>query len=184
LGGITYLKKTGKTKSMEIDKSVFRFPFIGKEGFELVLLCSAAFLAPMLVTQQIALGTIVNATLVLSALRISGAKAYLPAFIPSVVAMLLGIVLGQPSGAVAAMLPFIWLGNAMLMFVVRKIRDKYWKALVTGAMSKTALLFASSFALVYFVGLPAKMLAAFGIIQFATAMLGGTLAYAALKTRI
>jgi hypothetical protein len=163
------------------DISVFRLPFVGKEEFELFAFCSVAFLAPMLITQQAILGTIVNAMLVLSALRISGTKAYAPAFIPSIIAMLIGVVLGQPSGAVAAMLPFIWLGNATLMFVVRKINNNYWKALLAGAASKAALLIVSSFALVYFLGLPAQMLAAFGMIQFLTALLGGTLAYSIIR---
>jgi hypothetical protein len=161
--------------------TVFRLPYIGKEEFELFAFCAVAFLAPMLITQQILLGTIVNATLIFSALRISGMKAYLPAFIPSIITMLIGIVLGQPSSAVAAMLPFIWLGNATLMFIVRKMKDNYWKAILAGAASKTALLVVSSFALVYFVGLPAQMLAVFGIIQFATATLGGIAAYAGTR---
>ena len=168
---------------MELDKSIFRFPLANKEGFELFGLCAIAVFAPMLVTQQILLGTIVNATLIVSALRVSGTKTYIIAFIPSAIAMLLGLVFGMPSHAVALMLPFIWLGNATLMFIIRKLRDAYWKAIAAAAVTKTAMLFVSSLALAYFAGLPAQVLAAFGIIQFITAMLGGALAYPIIMQR-
>jgi hypothetical protein len=168
---------------MELDESVSRFPSIGREGFELFALCAIAVFAPMLVTQQLLLGTIVNATLVFSALRISGPKAYVPAFIPSIITVMMGLVLGQPAAAVAAMLPFIWLGNATLMFIMRKVKDAYWKAIAAAAATKAAMLFASSLILVYFAGLPAQILAAFGMIQFVTAMLGGALAYAMIKAK-
>jgi len=165
------------------DISVFRLPFAGKEEFGLLALCAIAVFAPMLVTQQLFLGTIVNATLMVSALRISGLKAYLPAFLPSIITVMAGFVLGQPAAAVAAMLPFIWLGNAALMLIVRKIRDGYWKAITAAAATKAAVLFASSLVLVYFAGLPAQILAVFGIMQFVTAMLGGALAYPMIKAK-
>lgn len=165
---------------MELNRGVFRFPSVGREEFELFAVCSIALFAPMLITQQLLLGTVVNAALIFSALRISGMKAYFPAFVPSIVAMLIGLVFGQPAAAAAAMLPFIWLGNAALMLIVRKMRDAYWKAVTAAAAAKAAILFASSLALVYFAGLPAQILAAFGIMQFITAALGGALAYAAI----
>jgi hypothetical protein len=166
---------------MEANKEAF-LGIVESGWVELPAICAAAFLLPIIIGQQLVLGTLVNALLIVSALRIKSQYAYVPAFIPSIAAVAAGAVFGMPSQAIAAMVPFIWGGNVALMFIVRRISG-FGKALPLAAIAKAALLFLSSFALASFGAFPVSAVQSFGMIQLATALMGGALAYAALNAK-
>jgi hypothetical protein len=149
------------------------------EMIKVFALCFAIFLVPLLFSQQLVAGTLVNAMLIYSALRIRGSWSYAPAIIPSIAAMLAGILFGV-AHAVLIMLPFIWIGNIALIFMMKSMKD-YAKSLATAAAVKTAILSVSVLALVTFAGVPSALIAGFTYLQLVTAISGGILAFVAMK---
>jgi hypothetical protein len=148
------------------------------DGARIFILCSAIFLVPLLFSQQLIIGTLVNAMLIYSALRVKGNWSYAPAVIPSIAAMLAGILFGAVH-AVLIMLPFIWLGNMALIFMMKKLSSmkEYYRILLGSAIVKTAIISISCLALVYFAGLPNNLIQNFTYLQLITAVLGGILAH-------
>ncbi|MCX6773902.1 MAG: hypothetical protein NTY68_02775 [Candidatus Micrarchaeota archaeon] len=149
------------------------------ETIKVFALCFAIFLVPLLFSQQLIAGTLVNAMLIYSALRIKGSWSYVPAVIPSVAAMLAGVLFGA-AHAVLLMLPFIWLGNMSLIFVMKSMKD-YARSLATAAAVKTAILSVSVLALATFAGVPSALISSFTYLQLVTAISGGILAFVAMK---
>ena len=146
-----------------------------------------AFLVPFAlgnlssVSVQLAVGSIVNALLVLGALYL-GAKKILPIIVlPSIGAYASGIVFGPQSAFLLYMIPFIWLGNAILVFFVKYLKvarkQNYLASAFAGAAVKSCFLFASAFALFSLSVIPAQFLMAMGLMQFVTAMLGAAIAF-------
>ncbi|NYZ79340.1 hypothetical protein H0N99_04295 [Candidatus Micrarchaeota archaeon] len=152
-----------------------------QEYAEMILYAAVAFSLPFILGhEQLLVGSVVNCALVLAALNLRGARLLPVILLPSVGALLAGMVFGPLSVSLVYMLPFIWLGNAILVFAVKELvfseRKNRLAALTAGSLAKTALLSASAFAL-FFLGLvPAQFIAAFGIIQLATALCGGAAA--------
>jgi hypothetical protein len=159
---------------VEIDRDAFPS---WHDGARIFVLCAAIFFVPLLFSQQLIAGTLVNAMLIYSALRIRGNWSYAPAVIPSVAAMLSGILFGAVH-AVLIMLPFIWLGNMALIFIMKKMgaMKDYYKILLGSAIVKTAIISVSCLSLVYFAGLPSGLMQNFTYLQLITAILGGILA--------
>jgi len=163
---------------VETERGVFG---IGYESLRIFALCLAIFFVPLLISQQLVTGTLVNAMLIYSALKVKGNWSYLPAMMPSVAAMLAGMLFGV-SHAVLLMLPFIWLGNMALIFLMKKIgNERYWNGLAVSALVKTAMLSASVLALVNFAGLPSALIQSFTYLQLITAISGGILALIAME---
>ena len=63
-----------------------------------------------------------------------------------------------------------------------KFKQNYWASLGASALLKTVFLFACAMVLVNSSVLPALFLTAMGAMQFVTAVAGGVLAFALLKT--
>jgi len=155
-----------------------------RETAELVVYSAVCFFIPFFLAHpQILVGTIVNAALILAALNLRGAKVLPVILLPSI-----GVVAaGMLNPALLFMIPFIWIGNSVLVLVFKKFRVveklEYWKVLLTGAAVKTSFLFASAFALVSFGFIPTPFLTAMGVIQLQTALLGGTMAFVVQKAK-
>jgi hypothetical protein len=82
------------------------------------------------------------------------------------------------------MIPFIWLGNAVLVISFRKIQFKrIWIKIVSCSFLKSALLFFSALVLFKLGIVPVMFLTAMGIIQLITALCGGILAFGVNKLR-
>ena len=136
----------------------------------------AAFFAPFLIGHpQWLVGTIVNTGLFLSAIFLP--KRYiLPAIIfPSLGVLARGIVFGPFTPFLAYFLPFIWLGNLILILVFKRA------GFVAGALAKFLFLFLIASIYVELNFAPAVFLQAMGLNQLATAMAGGLLALLILK---
>jgi len=124
-----------------------------------------AFLAPFIGNQFIT-GTIVNATLILSFFLLGYRSAILLCFLPSVISLSLGFM------PMAIMLPFIMLGNIILVSSFKLIKN-YYIALFSGGILKALLLFLTAS---IFINNPI-VLSMMSWPQLLTAISGGLLAY-------
>lgn len=170
-------------KSIAIDKSVF-------ENLNQTLLASVfailIFAIPFfLPATQLFTGTIVNAILILGAILLKGNRPYYIVFLPSLATVASGLLFGPLSFFLFFLMPFIWIGNAILVFSFRSLyvakKANYLATLIAGSIAKTALLFLAASALLSLSIIPALIANAMGLLQLITALLGGILAYVALK---
>jgi hypothetical protein len=163
---------------------------LGRENVELVLYTVVSFFIPFLLTQpQLFVGSLVNCALVLAALNLRGRQLLPMVLLPSLGVLAGGFVFGASTGALIFMVPFIWLGNAVLVLGIKEIclarKNNFALALGESAVAKSALLFVAAFALLHFGLVPAAFLTAMGIFQLYTALIGGAAAFAvqAVKKR-
>lgn len=169
-----------------------------KSSFALILrnihenkyfLLSALFLfsIPLLPLNQLITGTIINAILIKSVLGIKSKKVFLLSIIPSSSVFLGGVLFANLSFQIALMLPFIWLSNFVLMFLMRKLvvenKKEYFVSTFVSSICKNCLLFSVAFVLFYFGFVPVIFLTIFGIMQFITAMSGAVLVYFLQKVK-
>jgi len=149
-----------------------------QEYVEMIIYATISFSLPFLLGhEQLLVGSVVNCALVLAALNLKGARLLPVIILPSIGAYLAGLIFGAASSALLYMLPFIWLGNAVLVLCIKYfVLDKKTNriaALGFGATAKAAFLFLSALALLSFTMVPAAFLTAMGIFQLMTALLGG-----------
>jgi hypothetical protein len=100
---------------------------------QFITLLLIVFLAPFIGNQFIT-GTIVNAVLILSFFLLGYKSAILLCFLPSAISFSLGFM------PLAIMLPFIMIGNVILVSAFKLIKN-YWIALFSGGIVKASLLF-------------------------------------------
>lgn len=132
---------------------------------QFVILLLIAFLAPF-IGNQFLTGTIVNATLILSFFLLGYKGAILLCFLPSVISLSLGFM------PMAIMLPFIMLGNIVLVSSFKFIKN-YYLALFSGGILKSLLLFLTASILIS----NPVVLSMMSWPQLFTAISGGLLAY-------
>jgi hypothetical protein len=130
---------------------------------------------------QIVVGVIVNAALVLAALNLKGYKLLPVIIAPSLGVLAKGLLFGPFTIYLLYMIPFIWIGNTILVFSFKWIKlrlgKNYLSTLIAGAGLKSGFLFLSAL-LLYKLGIiPVVFLAAMGIMQLYTALGGGAAAY-------
>lgn len=149
------------------------FPTVYSYAFPMI-----AFLVPLVVSgPQVVVGSIVNCFLILSASIFSRKQLVLIAVLPSVGAVINGVVFGSLTPYLLYFLPAIWIGNVLLMMV--------WQVLVTkgvvlsflmSAIMKSVCLSLFALAFVNFRLVPQAFLFAMSAVQFITAIVGGSLA--------
>ena len=153
-------------------------------------LCSLSFLVPFSIAQpQLLVGTIVNAALVAGAFKLKGWELLPLIVLPSLGTLSAGLVFGPFTPFLVVMLPFIWIGNALLVFAVKRFAaaaeknnaGKYALGNAVGIAAKTVFLFASAFALYSLQLVPVVFLTAMGVFQLITALAGAALAFGLLK---
>lgn len=155
--------------------------WLKQENIEMIAYTTISFLVPFLIghPQQI-VGVIVNAMLVLSALNLKGTKLLPVIIAPSLGVLARGIIFGPYTIFLTIMIPFIWLGNFILVYAIQKLhvhkKINKWTTLATGALAKTTFLFTTAFLLVNIGALPALFLTTMGIFQLYTAITGGIIA--------
>ena len=151
--------------------------------FEMVVYSIFSFLVPFFIGHpQIAVGIIVNAMLVVSALNLKGCRLLPVIILPSIAMLSRGLLFGPFTIYLLYLIPFIWIGNSIIVFSFKffklKLKKNYWLTLIIGAVLKSGFLFLAAFALYSLGIIPVAFLAAMGIMQLITAILGGTAAYA------
>lgn len=157
-------------------------------NLEMIIYTSVCFFVPFFLGHpQLLVGIIVNAALILSALNLKGYKLLPVIIAPALGAFSRGLIFGPYTIYLMYMIPFIWLGNALLVFCFKyfklKLGKNYLFTLIIGALLKSGFLFLMAF-LLYNLGIiPIVFLTAMGIIQLTTAFAGGIAAYGINKIK-
>lgn len=152
------------------------------ENIELFVYSLAAFAIPLLFPHpQLLTGTLVNAFLVMAALHFRGWKVLPLVMLPSMAAVLNGVLFGPFTVFLLYMMPFIWLGNFALVYLFKMMfvanKTSYFLALGVSSLAKAGLLFGVALLLVNADILPALFLSAMGLVQLGTAITGGIVAF-------
>lgn len=153
-----------------------------QELFEIIIYTIVSFFLPLMVGHpQIIVGVLVNTLLITSALNVKGYKLLPVIIAPALGALSRGILFGPFTIFLLYMLPFIWIGNSILVFAFKALnlnkKMNYWITLLIGSLTKAAFLFAIAYLLVSMKILPILFLTTMGIFQLYTAVLGGIIAF-------
>ncbi len=147
-----------------------------------LILLSVATLAPFARNQFIT-GTIVNCTLIIGVCTIGIRSALLLGIIPSTIALATGLL----PPVLSPMIPFIILGNAVLVIAFDYFRKvNYWLGAVAGSILKFALLIATTSIVT---NLLINDNAAAGVVQMmswpqlVTALMGSLVSFGILSTK-
>ena len=153
-----------------------------RENIELTIYSFLVFFVPFFMHQnQLFVGIIVNMSLVLAALNLKSWKILPLIVLPSAAVLSRGLLFGTFTPFLLYMMPFIWIGNTMLIIFIKKLyvenRFNQLLSLAIGSISKAGFLFMVAFLFVNVNILPVLFLTSMGIIQFYTAIAGGLLAF-------
>ncbi len=153
------------------------------QNIEMVILSMFSFLLPIFLQHpQLLVGVFVNAFLIRSALTLKGYRVLPVIIMPSLGAVSAGILFGSLTKFLLYFVPMIWLGNALLVYVFKRYNKKnFFVTLISGSFFKALLLFSYAFILYSLKIVPVVFLQAMGIVQLATALLGGILVYGVLQ---
>jgi len=147
---------------------------------EFVLLLGIATAAPVLHNQFI-VGPIVNATLLVAVALLGMQDALLIGLIPSSIALAVGLL----PPVLAPMIPFIIVGNAILVVTFGYLRQRnYWVGLVSGSILKFAFLFGTSSIIISLLlnqNLASSVAVMMSWPQLVTALASGIIAYGVLR---
>lgn len=148
-------------------------------SFEYIL-PMVAFALPLLVSgPQILTGTLVNSFFFLVTERKFSRRYVMTiAMLPSIGAVTHGALFGPFTPFLLYFLPFIWLGNVMLIMTFSFLKEPFEKpiGILTSSLFKSVFLYVSAFLFVNLRIVPKIFSTSMGIIQFLTAILGGILA--------
>lgn len=148
---------------------------------QFILLVSIATFAP-LIRQQAIVGPIVNATLFVSTAVLGLEYAVLVGLVPSLIALSVGLL----PIVLAPMIPFIVVGNTILILIFSYLNKKnYWQAVIFASFLKFIFLFSTSsivINLLFKKEIAQSVAMMMSWPQFLTALSGGLIAYLSLKT--
>ena len=152
------------------------------ENKEMILYSLISFAFPFLFPSfQILIGSTVNAALVLSAFYLKGKKVLPMIILPSIATISRGILFGPLTVYLVYLLPFIWLGNAVLIGMMKllyiKLKGNYVVSSIFSISAKVSIIFASTYILFTLNVVPQALLLAMGLIQVITATIGCASAY-------
>jgi len=158
------------------------------QNFEMILYTLVCFSIPLILGHnQLIVGIAVNAAIIAAALNLKGYKLLPIIIAPSLGAVSAGLLFGPLTIYLIYMIPFIWIGNSILLFSFKffklKLKKNYLTTLVLGAGMKSGFIFLSAYILYSLSIIPAMFLTAMGIMQLATALGGGIPAYLVQKAK-
>jgi hypothetical protein len=160
-----------------------------QESIQLLAYSAASFVIPMVLKQpQILVGSFVNMMLILSALNLRGKKLLPVIILPSLGVLAGGYLFGGLAASLFYLLPFIWIGNTILVLAFKhfKLHEKknFFLTLGIGSAAKAGFLFGVTSILVSLSIVPVAFLTTMGALQLVTAITGGTLAFTVQKARL
>jgi len=165
-------------KSISIKKDAILF------AAQFVFLFSISAAIPFFIHQQAITGPIINAILFISASFLGSQAAILIGLFPSLVALSAGLL----PVALAPMIPFIMVGNAILVLVFNKLKNRnFWLAIFSASSLKFLFLYFSSLIVIRLISQNAiakQAALAMSWPQLATALAGGIIAYFFLYKKI
>jgi len=149
---------------------------------EWLLYSLVGFFTPFLLGgPQFLVGFIVNAMLVLGALNLRDYRLIPLIILPSIGVFSRGLLFGPFTLFLAYLLPFIWVGNLLLVIGIKNfVLHRKWNrvfALFFSAVIKAAWLFVAAFVLYSLDLIPEKFLTFMGPFQLLTALSGGLMAF-------
>ncbi len=164
-----------------LNKQDYKFGFL-QENIEMIVYSVVCFFVPFFIGHpQIVVGIIVNTSLVLAALNLKSYKLLPVVMLPSLAILSRGIIFGPFTIFLVYMIPFIWIGNSILVWAIKEFnlnrKMNRFVSLAIGAGLKTLFLFSAAFIMVKIGFLPAVFLTVMGIMQLYTAVAGGLLAF-------
>ena len=139
---------------------------------------------------QIIIGSIVNTALIMTVINLNGwAKILGVVTMPSISTILSGYVFGSASTYMVYMIPAIWIGNFILVYLYKLLLlDKklnYFLAGIAGVLLKVAVIFLFFNVLNLFNVFPEKLVStlqnAMGLTQLITASIGVVVAFVIYK---
>ena len=156
--------------------------------FEMVVYSVVCFFIPLLIGHpQLVVGITVNALLIAAALNLKGYKLLPVIIAPALGALSRGMLFGPFTIFLLYLIPFIWIGNAILVFSFKwlKLNKKknYWLTLILGSGAKALFLFGAAYLLFSLGIIPVIFLTAMGVMQLTTALGGGVAAYVFQKAK-
>ena len=138
-----------------------------------------AFTIPLLFSSpQLVTGTIINGLLFLATERLSKKEIIPLIVLPSLGAIIHGVLFGPQTVFLYYFLPFIWIGNYILVAVF-SVFNKQPYSIRIGISAVAKYLILQLFAQLYFKNgiVPAVFVSSMGYIQLITALAGGLLTY-------
>ncbi len=156
-----------------------------KKGKMLILaqfavLVGIATVAPLF-HQQAVTGPIINATLFVSVMLLGAQNAILVGLIPSLIALSVGLL----PPILAPMIPFIMIGNTILIIAFDYLKERsFWLGVILASVLKFIFLFSTSSIVVNLLlkkEIASKVTTIMSWPQLLTALAGGLIAYIFLK---
>ncbi len=120
---------------------------------------------------QLLVGSVVNALLFIASSRMDKKSLLLMAVLPSSAAVGHGILFGGLTSFLVYLMPFIWVGNGLLMTIYRRVGKI--KGMVGASVVKASWLFGSALLLNKLGVIPVAMVGLMGVAQLTTALIGG-----------
>ncbi len=168
-------KNTNQVKALAINKE--KISVLS----QFIILMGIAVTAPLLAHQQAISGPIINAALFISTVLLGVRGAILIALVPSLIALSVGLL----PPILAPMIPFIMLGNAILILAFSYLREKnYWLAMISASLIKFLFLWGTSSIVINLLlkkEIAQKIALMMGWPQLLTALAGGLIAYLFLR---
>lgn len=178
------------------------------EIIEIILISLCVFLTPIIIPEllklffgstsiistnsQLVVGTIVNTSLIIAGINVKGwKKIFSVVTLPSIAAILSGSILNTSSVYNMYMIPAIWLGNYLIIYLYRYLfvtkKINYIFSSIVSIIIKVSIIFAGFNLLLKISIIPNGPVAnvlftAMGINQLITASLGSVMAFILLKT--
>jgi len=137
-----------------------------------------SFLIPFLISgPQLLTGSLVNFLLILGTRYVDKKNHLAMSVLPSIAAVLNGLVLGKFTIFLVYFLPFIWLGNFALIKSIMYFRKRSSLplSLVFSVILKTIILYLVALIFFKFKFVPEIFLTAMGVFQLITGIMGGIL---------
>lgn len=146
------------------------------EKLQLSVIYILTFAVPFIFKQpQLLIGSIINFLLIFSISKYGFKKIIPVLFLPSLASFLNGVLFGVFTPYLLYLMPFIVLSNFILVLTVKYIKVKYLNVGIASLL-KACFLFSAAYILFNTIHIPEIFLTTMGLIQFYTALIGGTLA--------
>jgi hypothetical protein len=164
------------------NQTKFDYSFISPT-VEMVVLSAVSFLLPaILLHPQLLVGVAVNAMLIRGAFSLRGYRILPVILMPSLGAVVAGVLFGSLTKFLIYFVPLIWVGNSLLVHLFKVgMKKNYLRVLTLAALIKAAFLFGCASILYSLDFVPAIFLSVMGYLQFITASLGGLVVYGELQ---
>ncbi len=150
------------------------------ERIKILLFAVSLFCLPLFLSwPQLLVGSVVNLLLIWASLELSWSALIPMAMLPSLGAVMHGVVFWPFTIFLAYMLPVIRCGNLILMYVVKKFMSgshsisKMAVSILSGWVLKISLLFGATYLLFVMWVLPVIFLKAMSMVQLATVIMWG-----------